>query len=483
MTLRIPYAHSVSQTEGGKLKILLVYPPPGELTIGLRYIAKLEPLGLEILGAAAPDDTVRILDMELDSDLSGMLQRFQPDIIGASAQVVQTYTARRVLKTAKEMNPRMLTLVGGHHATLCPDEFNAPYVDAIVLGEGVPAFQQVIERHRQHRDFDDVAGLALPRNGVLRYTAQRPMPASLDHQPLPNRTLTAQYRSRYFYLFESPVASIQTSMGCVFPCNFCSCQKFSHRHFVARSPEGVVEDLCRIKEKFVMFCDDHSFIDPRRMERLHDLIVARGIHKRYFAYARADCIVQNAHLFEKWAGIGLEMVMTGLEATDDANMDALNKRSTIATNEKAISILAKCGVGLSAGFVVMPDYTEADFKRIESYVQKRPTICLTELTPLTPLPGTDLHTQQQEHVLSANREIYDLAHFVVPTKLPQPELYRLMRKYYIRVVWRAIIRLRLYRLRYALKRHMPRLIAGTLRNAILLGRAHRSTNKPVPQEI
>lgn len=464
------------------MRVLLVSPPSGDLTIGLKHLAKVEPLGLEIIGAAAPEHQVELLDMELDTDLAGALQRFQPDIVGASAQIVQTYTARRVLKTAKQFNPNILTLVGGHHATLRPDEFNAPYIDAIVLGEGVPAFQAIVERWRQGRDFDDVAGLAIPSDGRLHFTPPRPLPATLDHQPLPDRSLTAKYRSRYFYLFESPVASIQTSLGCTFPCNFCSCQKFSRRHFIPRSPELVVEDLSRIDQEFVMFCDDHSFIEVRRMERLHDLIVERGIRKRYFAYTRADCVVQNSQVFEKWARIGLQLVMTGLEAIDDSNISALNKRTNVGINERAIEILAKCGIGLSAGFVIMPDYTEADFKRIDAYVRARPNIALTELTPLTPLPATDLYEEEKDNLLTHHREVYDLAHFVVPTKLPPREMYRLMRRYYFRVVWRAITRLRLYRPRYAFKRHIPRLIWGALRNAMLIGRAHDGLHVPVPEE-
>lgn len=465
------------------MRILLVSPPSGELTIGLKHLAKVEPLGLEIIGAAvSADHQVELLDMELDTDLSSMLQRFQPDIVGASAQIVQTYSAKRVLHAAKQFNPRILTVLGGHHATLCPEEFNAPYIDAIVLGEGVPAFREIVDRQRQGRSFDDVAGLALPRNGRLVYTTPRPLPTSLDHQPLPDRSLTAKYRSRYYYLFESPVASIQTSMGCTFPCNFCSCQKFSQRHFIARSPELVVEDLSRIEQEFVMFCDDHSFIDVKRMERLHDLIVERGLRKRYFAYTRADCVVQHPQVFEKWARIGLELVMTGLEAIDDDHIDALNKRSSLDLNERAIEILQKNGIALSAGFVVMPDYTEADFQRIDAYVRARPNIVLTELTPLTPLPATDLYAEEQANVVTHNREMYDLAHFVVPTKIPAREMNRLLRKYYLRVVWRAIRRLKLYRPRYAFKRHMPRLLAGTLRNALLLARAHDGLRVPVPED-
>lgn len=465
------------------MRILLVNPASGELTMGLKHLAKVEPLGLEVLGAAVPEHEVELLDMELDTDLDGTLRRFHPHIVGASAQVVQTYTARRVLKRAKEHDPDTLTLVGGHHATLCPEDFNVPYIDAIVLGEGVPAFREIVDRRARSESLEGIAGLALPRERHLRFTRPRPVPATLDHQPLPDRSLTAKYRSRYFYLFESPVALVQTSMGCSFGCTFCSCQKFSNRRFVPRSPERIVEDLSCVEEDFVIFADDHSFLEPKRMARLHDLIVERGIRKRYFAYSRVDSVVENPELFRKWRQIGLELVMAGLEALDDATLQTLQKRAQAQVNEQAIRILERCGIGVSAGFVVMPDFTEADFERIDGYMRERPSIVLAELTPLTPLPGTDLHATERGHVRTHHRELYDLAHFVVPTRLPEREMYRLMRRYYLRILWRAVSRLRLYRSRYILKRHFPRLVAGAVRDVFMMMRAHESTDAAMPEGI
>ncbi len=461
------------------MRVLLVQPPSGRLTMGLKHVSKVEPLALEILGAAVPDHDVEILDMEIDLDLDGALARFQPHIVGTTAQAVHTYSARRVLRTAKDFDPTTLTLLGGHHPTLCPEEFCAPYIDVIVLGEGVPAFQAIVELWGKGRhDFAGIEGLALQRDGELRFTATRPIPKTLDHQPLPDRALTAKYRSRYFYLFETSVASIQTSMGCTFSCTFCSCQKFTQRHFVPRSPELIVDDLSRIQEDFVIFCDDHSFLDASRMDRLHDLIVERGIRKRYFAYTRTDCVVQNPDLFAKWADIGLALVMTGLEALDDTHIDAVRKGTSVDINEQAVAILDRCGIGLSAGFLVRPDFTEADFQRIDDYVRARPNIVLTELTPLTPLPGTDLYREQAPAITAENRELYDLAHFVVPTELPPREMYRLMRKYYLRIVLRAISRLRLYRPKYAFRIHTWRLLWSTFQVARMMRQAPRYANAP-----
>lgn len=468
------------------MKILLVNPPSGGLTVGLKHLAKVEPLGLEILGGAVREHDVELLDMELDTDIEGALRKFNPDIVGASAQVVQTYTAQSVFKTAKEFNPNILTVVGGHHVTLCPHEFNSPFIDVIVIGEGVPAFKEIVARWDNNKviDFDDMLGLGLPRDGELYLTAPRPLPKNLDHMPQPDRSLTDKYRSRYFYLFEDSVASIQTSMGCTFPCNFCSCQHFTKRHFISRSPELIVEDLKTIDEEFIIFCDDHTFIDVKRMERLHDLILESGIKKRYFAYTRTDCVVKNPDIFEKWAQIGLVLVMTGLEAIDDTRIKQVNKKTSVEINEKAIEILAKNGIAMSAGFLVMPDYTEDDFKRIDDYVKKHPNIVLTELTPLTPLPGTGFHKEMVDVVTTHHREVYDLAHFVVPTtKISQPEMYRLIQRYYIKIVLRAIMRLKLYHPKMVFKRHIPYLIMGALRNGGLIKQMHISTSTPAPAEI
>jgi len=467
------------------MKILLVNPPSGDLTVGLKYLAKVEPLGLEIIGGAVPDHEVELLDMELDTDIQGALRRFNPDIVGASAQVVQTYSVQRVFKAAKAFNPTILTIVGGHHVTLCPHEFDSPLIDVVVIGEGVPAFREIVARWNQRKvmDFEDILGLGLRRDGEFYLTAPRPLPHNLDHMPKPNRALTDKYRSRYYYLFENSVASIQTSLGCTFPCNFCSCQHFTGRRFITRSPELIIEDLKTIKEDFILFCDDHTFIDVKRMERLHDLIVEAGIKKRYFAYTRTDCVVKNPEIFAKWAKIGLMMVMTGLEAIDDTRITQVNKKTSIEINEQAIEILRQNGIALSAGFLIMPDYTEDDFKRIDAYVRRHPNIALTELTPLTPLPGTGFHQEMKDKVITHHREVYDLAHFVIPTKLPQPEIYRLIQKYYVRVVFRAIIRLRLFRPQVIFKRHIPYLLFGAIRNSGLIKRMHISTAIAAPTEI
>ncbi len=60
--------------------------------------------------------------------------------------------------------------------------------------------------------------------------------------------------------------------------------------------------------------------------------------------------------------------------------------------------------------------------------------------------------------------------------------YGLMRKYYRRIVWRAIRRLKLYRPRAALRPHMARLLLGVVRVDRMMRRAHKHSSTPAPSQ-
>ena len=122
------------------MRILLVQPDFRSRPIGFRLFATPEPLALEVLAGAVPDHEVAILDMRLEDGLTETLARFAPDVVAVTALTTEVYAARAVLQAVKDYAAEIFTVVGGHHATLVPDDFLLPYVDAVCLGEGEVAF-------------------------------------------------------------------------------------------------------------------------------------------------------------------------------------------------------------------------------------------------------------------------------------------------------------------------------------------------------
>src|SRR5512141_2798736 len=117
------------------MKILLVQPAKPEKALGGEDFHIFEPLALEYLAAGVPrSHDVRILDMRLDPDLDSLLRDYQPDVVGITSYTVHVNTAKRLFQQIKAFNADIVTIVGGHHATVMPEDFYSPCIDVIVTG-------------------------------------------------------------------------------------------------------------------------------------------------------------------------------------------------------------------------------------------------------------------------------------------------------------------------------------------------------------
>jgi radical SAM superfamily enzyme YgiQ (UPF0313 family) len=106
------------------MKILLVQPPKARTVIGGEDVHIYEPLDLEYIAAGVVNDhEVRILDMRLENDLPAVLEEFNPDIVGMTAYTTHVNTVKKLFKEVKTWKSETLTVIGGHHASACPVDF------------------------------------------------------------------------------------------------------------------------------------------------------------------------------------------------------------------------------------------------------------------------------------------------------------------------------------------------------------------------
>jgi radical SAM superfamily enzyme YgiQ (UPF0313 family) len=323
------------------------------------------------------------------------------------------------------------------------------------------------------RDFERIPGLMIRTRDGLKATEPRAMPTTLDDQPFPDRSLTAQYRKYYYYISEPSVGAMRTSMGCRFSCTFCPNPLYAPGCFVVRDPQRMFEEIRTIREPFIYFCDNGSFHDVERMRALGKMLIDAGIKKRYLTYIRADTIVNNPDLIELWAKAGLSTAMIGLEALDDEALCRFNKGTDSSHNEEAVRFLEKLGIGINAGFVVNPEDGPEDFRRVNDYIRSHPSILHAEFTPLTPFPGTRYFDSQKDNVLTADWEVYDMMHFVVKTRLSHTQLYRMIAKSYRKIVVSVIRREKLWMPHRAFRLRKLQLLRGLIANGWSLMRAHR----------
>ncbi len=415
------------------MRILLIQPRKSQLTIGGEDVFMYEPLALEYIAAGvAADHDVRILDMRIDEGLDDVLHAFQPEIIGLTAYTVHVNVVRKLAQKIKEALPGALVVVGGHHATVAPEDFLSPSVDVIVMGEGVSAFREIVQRSEKRAAFDDVAGIVLSQNGKLFYTEPRPL-VELDALPFPDRTLTANYRRHYYSEWMRPLASMRTSKGCAYRCNFCALWKLTQGKYLRRDPAKIVEELRTIQEEFVFFADDESLMDAKRMTALAEQIRASGIKKRYFLYSRADTIARSPELLRVWRDIGLERIFVGFEFFREEDLAFVQKGSHLADNEMAAKILGDLGIEVYASFIVRPEFTKSEFAYFGPYCE-RLGLNFATFAVLTPLPGTDLYAKVRDQLILTNYDCFDFIHTLLPTKLPLRDFYEELYQLYKRAI-------------------------------------------------
>lgn len=450
------------------MRVLLVQPPSLDPLSDKFFL--FEPLALEYLGAGLKLDghEVELLDARLEPDIEGACRGFRPDVVGLTGFTSHVNIVKGIAARLKSIQPELFIVVGGHHATVRPADFNEPTIDAVVIGEGVFALREILRAVAARTSLRDIDGIALPNPEGMVFSAPRPY-TDLNELPFPDRSLTARHRRHYFSEWFKPLASVRTSLGCTARCNFCALWSITGGRYLRREPESVVAELRGVAEPNVFFCDDESMCDVKRMDRLADLIRAAGIEKNFFLYGRVDTIVEHPELFAKWAKIGLAQVFVGMEDYSDERLRAMNKKITTTQQAEAVRILDGLGIMMYASYMVDPAYTLEDFRRLMAHVRHMKHKYAT-FTVMTPLPGTQLHAEHEHELLSRKPELYDMIHALLPTTLPLPVFYEELANLWVKAVpfYRIVPTLARFGLRGMLQRvRLFGAVLGRLRAAHL----------------
>src|SRR5271169_854570 len=132
------------------MRLTIIHPCIGRKP-GQKYIRtwQMESLPAATLAGLTPKDVeVRFYDDRMEA----IPFDEATDLVAIS---VETYTAKRAYQIASEYRARRIPVVmGGFHASLCPDEV-AEYSDAVVVGEAEILWPQVVDdaRHGRLRKF------------------------------------------------------------------------------------------------------------------------------------------------------------------------------------------------------------------------------------------------------------------------------------------------------------------------------------------
>ena len=407
-----------------RLRILLLRPRPPKETIGLQHVMICEPLELEYLvgNIDKAKASVKIIDMILEKKpIEFFINKYKPHIVGMTAYITHVGAVKEMARKIKRLSNKTITVVGGVHAEVVPEDFTSKYIDCIICSNPVETFNKIIDRVRAGVDTKEIEGTYVKGKKHIRTSSYNILP--------PDRSSVKKYRKKYYYMFHNPCALIKTSLGCPYTCSFCFCKEITGGKYFARKIDEVMEELESIKEREIYIVDDDFLFNENRLNLFCDELEKRNIHKRFLVYGRADFIASHEKVIGRLSRHGLSAVIVGVESVREKDLKDFNKRSSLENNEKAIRILQKYGIELYATMILQPDFTKKDFRQIEDYIIGL-NVSFVNLQPLTPLPGTEIYDDYKDKILVSRKDyaMWDLAHIVLEPK------YMSIRQYYYQII-------------------------------------------------
>ncbi|RKW38108.1 MAG: radical SAM protein [Lachnospiraceae bacterium] len=407
-----------------RLRILLLRPRPPKETIGLQHVMICEPLELEYLvgNIDKTKASVKIIDMILEKKpIEFFINKYKPHIVGMTAYITHVGAVKEMARKIKRLSNKTITVVGGVHAEVVPEDFASKYIDCIICSNPVETFIKIIDRVRAGEDTKEIEGTYVKGKKHIRTSSYNILP--------PDRSSVKKYRKKYYYMFHNPCALIKTSLGCPYTCSFCFCKEITGGKYFARKIDEVMEELESIKEREIYIVDDDFLFNENRLNLFCDELEKRNIHKRFLVYGRADFIASHEKVIGRLSRHGLSAVIVGVESVREKDLKDFNKRSSLENNEKAIRILQKYGIELYATMILQPDFTKKDFRQIEDYIIGL-NVSFVNLQPLTPLPGTEIYDDYKDKILVSRKDyaMWDLAHIVLEPK------YMSIRQYYYQII-------------------------------------------------
>ena len=330
-------------------------------SLSLLTLAGMTPERFEVEYHEVPD--IRDLDRLPDCDLAA--------ISTFTAQVKDAYGLADRYRDAG-----VKTVIGGHHATVRPEEAIL-HCDAVVVGEAELTWPQVLQDFRCGR----LAGIY--RTGGQEF--------DLADAPLPRFDLLDP--DQYNRL------TVQTQRGCPWRCDFCASSILMTRRYKVKPVHKVIREVRAIKEiwprPFIEFADDNTFVNRAHSKRLLRALAYEGI--KWFTETDV-AVADDPELLDLMRQSGCAEVLIGFESPTASALDGLElnnnwKRKRLDCYKAAVRRIQSHGIAVNGCFVLgMDGDTEECFAAVGDEVADS-GLCEVQITVMTPFPGTPLYAR------------------------------------------------------------------------------------------
>ncbi len=331
-----------------------------------------------------------------------IIEEERPDVIGFNMFSLDMPNVMYAVDIVKHLSPTTLTVVGGPHPSICPEECEAnDNIDYIIKGEGEISFPGLLSK--------------IQSNTVLPGRIIEGEHPDLNKLPYEDRSL--------FPGGEVPIAgsglpepfiTIIAGRGCKYACKFCmpAERMIFGKTVRRRSVDNVIGELRKLDFNSLMIHDDCFTEDIEWVKEFCKRYKAEFVHKYqnttygdslvpkpWVCQSRVDIICDNPELIPIMRDAGLELMIIGYESGSERVLKMLRKGCTVEQNYEATDILRTNGIKIWANIMFgIPEETVEDLARTVRMVKH---IKPEHFSPsiFTPHPGSDMWEHCRKHDL------------------------------------------------------------------------------------
>ena len=361
----------------------------------------------------------------------------KPKVIGFSATVSEVNEVIELNKRIKNIYPSFISIVGGPHATACPDDFINNGLDVVVIGEGEATILELIrEIEKDNPNFSKIKGIAW-KDKQIKINPQRAY-IDINDLPMPSyNKIDMQYHTSIGdgNIRGLPLKTVMIfgSRGCPYNCSFCGCNRVFGRGVRYRSYESIKKELSLLKSKYgiegIWFADDTFTIKDDYV--LNMCQIMKNLDLVWGAQARVDLIKED--VIKEMSKSGCLQLDFGIESGSQRVLnEIINKGIKIEQVLESFKLCRKYGIRTLANLMMgLPTETYQEMKQTFEFAKKLKanfyvfSIC-------TPLPGTPLFEKFFFQEISSS-DFKDLHFFAGQDKFNKSQVKNLRK---LNLAWR-----------------------------------------------
>ncbi|MDD5053847.1 MAG: radical SAM protein [Candidatus Nanoarchaeia archaeon] len=386
------------------MKILLIQPEATK-AVNKEFLSLQYPINLGYIASSLikANNEVKMIDLNVmpKKELLKIIKKFKPQIAGLTSMTSSIYNAGETIDIIKDKNKKIITVLGGCHASALPFETmkEIKNLDFLVHGEGEETVVELVDFIKKGKKMHNIPGIAFrEKNGII-INKKRELIKDLDSIPFPNRDLidmelySKHHVTRGFSRKNNKIIEILTSRGCPNKCIFCAGHVNYKGTLRFRSFENIKKEIEENIEKFninhISIEDDTFTINRPLVIKLCEFFKEKKLS--WNCNSRVNTV--NLKLLKMMAESGCKKISFGVESGSPKILKKIKKNIRIKDVKNAVKNAKKAGIRFVECTFMIGSHPDEKIEDVEKSIK-----LMHELMPdflafsiLCPFPGTEIY--------------------------------------------------------------------------------------------